>query len=1135
MPTKTTPVNWTEIAAAFATPPREFSPVPIWWWSGDRLERGRMRWQMEQLIAGGVYNVVILNLAPTSPLYGADPDQPAFMSDAWWEIFLGVCEDARAIGMRLWFYDQIGFSGANLQGELVRAEPSFAGQSLASLMTEGESRLELECPFEGTPLAAAYVPLNVDGSVGAPVAVPLDGRKAAADATGNKRLRLIYAIQRGFDYFNTAACDHLLDTVHREFERRARQFFGDVIVGSFQDELPTLPTWGAGFAAGFQALKGYDLRDHLMDLFEGQDDDAESVRRDYHDARALLAERAFFKPFFDWHRQFGLVCGFDQQGPARAGEPIGGVRLYADYLLTHRWYDAPGSDHHGSAKIHSSLAHLYDRPRVWIESFHSSGWGGTLEETFDWLLPWLRAGATLYNPHAVYYGTWGGWWEWAPPSTCWRQPYWRHYALFANAVSRLCYLLSQGSHVCDIAILYPTATIQASLTIERTLPDAETANRVYETLVGHMMFMEFQAGTLDADRRDFDVIDDASLQNAVVEGGALVVGAERFPVLILPACAVLEAATAARIIEFIEAGGMLFAVGSLPRHVLGGSPDALAQLFTSGRATFVASPDELPAALSALPRRVEAPVPVLQRRIDNQDVIFIPAAFPHASRSESAEATWLKAEYSFDPARYAASVTLRVRGASGTPHLWDVITGQRHPLPATVAGDVSIVEVPFDSSPAALVVFSSETAAPVPVPDFDAVFTFPDVWSCRLEPTLDNRYGDFTKPNTPGAPPVQTWAFAHAVAPEPPAEKDWQPVQATFGAYGEWTPTGAEDWRPAVYSLSRGIRKDALHVPTLGPKGHVPEEFLDFGAVAAGGGVRFRTGIWLDAPRALTLAIAAPARKQAGLNGQPLGSDVPGYLWQTPIQLNAGLNALEFTLTADTGGDLRAYWALVTDPAKFARPERMTAVDTPRRDSRLRFSLTFDIPFEPVEFTVQVSADSPCRVLVNGVEAGRQGGFDPYASLARVQPYTVRSAHQGSNTITLDVQDIGAVAVALADGLIRGAGGESLTITYVAGGQARRWRCSASRSSRLARRRRRATRRMVPLDAAPRRDRNPPAGRGRGALVGRWRFPLHRPAQGTSRPYCASRTNRLAARRAGARQNRRRHLHRARHLRNGRR
>src|SRR5665811_1713298 len=209
--------------------------------------------------------------------------------------------------------------------------------------------------------------------------------------------------------------------------------------------------WSTQLAREFERIHGYDLVPLLDGLWEDIDGLEERVRRDYHATRASLAERAIFKPLFDWHDQRGMIAGVDQQNPARAGDPEGGVRIYADYMKTHRWYGAPGSDHHGEAKIHSSLAHLYGRDRVWLEAFHTSGWGGTLEETFDWLLPWLRGGVTLYNPHATYYGTRGGWFEWAPPSTDWRQPYWSHYRIFADAVGRLSWLLGSGVHACDVA------------------------------------------------------------------------------------------------------------------------------------------------------------------------------------------------------------------------------------------------------------------------------------------------------------------------------------------------------------------------------------------------------------------------------------------------------------------------------------------------------------------------------------------------------------------------------------------------------------------------------------------------------------------------------------------------------------
>lgn len=1066
-----------ELARHFAEPPKAFSPVPIWWWSGDRLTRERLRWQMERLVAGGVYNAVVLNLAPTGPLYGSDPDRPAFLSDAWWDLFEGACKDAEDLEMRLWFYDQIGFSGANLQAELVRRDGTFSGESLETLTAEGEGTLELACPSEGLPLAAFYKPLE-EGEHVPPSRVPLEGSVARVESERQGRLRLVYSIKRGFDYFNREACATLFDTVHGAFERRLSRYFGRVIVGSFQDELPNLGTWSPAFAEAFRRRKGYDLRETLFALWEGVSEQAETVRADYQEVRAVLAEEAFFKPLFSWHERHGLLCGFDQQGPARSGQPLGTVQLYADYLRTHRWFGAPGSDHHGNSKIHSSLAHLYGRERVWIEAFHSSGWGGTLEETFDWLLPWLGAGATLYDPHAVYYSTWGGWWEWAPPSTCWRQPYWRHYPIFAAAVSRLCYLLSQGEHVCDIGVLHPTTTVQANLTaygsplasgmsneellvnydkIKRSATHrAEMANDVYEELVGSMMFLTSKPGVLERDRRDFDVLDDASLQRGEIMDGRLKIGGELYSVVILPACTTLEAPTAEKLIAFAEGGGMLISVGDTPQLVLGDSTllKKLQALFEHDKAQLVAAAEKLPDALRSLERLIDAPVPTLHRCVDDAEIIYIPSVFPHASRTEDAAATWLKANYSFDPSRYARTMTVSVKGFEGQPELWDPLSGERVALSSTRRGDRTEVTVPFDRGPVAILVWSdaASDAALQAVGKETELQTLPPEWDFTLEPTLDNRYGDFDKPNYEGAPPVQTWTFAHSS--ETPGAGDIErpaqtaatdrTVHATFGRYGWWTgpcpeaalPKSAAKlelplaagWREAVYSLQRGIYKDPLHVPTLGPKGHVPEEFLAFGKVAAGEGVQYRTVIPSPEERTMHLALGAAAQKTVWLNGAPLSEDDGGYLWFAPVTLGAGANLLEFRLIAEAETDLRAYFAFVADLGTFARPERMTIPEAPKKDSRVVFSLDLDVPFTPESLTVQVAADATCAVSLNGQELGRQGGFDPYYSLARVQPYTTQKVQPGRNSLRIEVQDTGQPMSVLADGMLEGTDGESSTL-----------------------------------------------------------------------------------------------------------
>jgi len=682
-----------ELDKRFDDPARSFSPVPIWWWSGEKLDAQRLRWQLERFAEGGVYNLLILNLAPSGPLYGSDSDDPLFFSEEWWTMFRGVCEDARVLGMHLWFYDQFGFSGANMQARLVTQHPAFAGQALERIACDVEGTGMLECPEAGTPLAACVISIDEQGQpIGELSPLPVHGKSVTWQGSGTHRLMLFYSIESGFDYFNVSACQALLTMVHGAYEAHVGDFFGNVIVGTFQDELAAMPMWSRDFAQAFRARCGYDLLPHLPALWEDYGEQAQRVRHDYHATRSALAEMALFMPLFQWHQERGLICGFDQQGPARAGYPIQSVQLYADYPRTHRWYTAPGSDHHGEAKIHSSLAHLYDRPRVWIEAFHSSGWGGTLEETFDWLLPWLRAGATLYDPHAVYYSTRGGWWEWAPPSTDWRQPYWKHYHVFAQTISRLCSVLTLGHHVCDIGVLFPTTTVQAGLRLDGFNQDAQAAHDLYLRLVGKMHWYKTEPGVLDRACRDFDVLDDASIQRGEAQDGQLHVGEERYRVIILPGCTVLEDETAARLVEFVEGGGTLVAVGSIPHLSVGttGGSAGLQQLtvlFERGRASIVSTPEEVVPLLAAVPAQIGVAVPTVVRRIGQATVVFVPAISPRATRMRSeqeagVEAAWFNVDYTFDPSTYHRVLTVRVRGIQEAPELWEPYSGSKYLLEA---------------------------------------------------------------------------------------------------------------------------------------------------------------------------------------------------------------------------------------------------------------------------------------------------------------------------------------------------------------------------------------------------------------------------------------------------------------------
>ncbi|MEU3186053.1 hypothetical protein ABZ707_17895 [Streptomyces sp. NPDC006923] len=1048
------------IAAALAGPPRAFSPTAIWWWSGERLDRTRLRDQLERFAAGGVYNLVLLNLAPSGPLFGADADDPPFMSDQWWALLEGVCEDACELGVSLWFYDQLGFSGADLQARLVDKQPAHAGRRLERVRALTDGTGQLRCPARGRSVAGHAEPVDGDGrTTGPAIPVAMDGPVLRAPGPGRWRLTLHHHVAAGFDYLGTDACAALLDRVHGAFERRLGHRLGTVVVGSFQDELPALPTWSEGFADAFLRLRGYDLTRCLDALYDDSaHPETHRVRHDYQRTRAELAEEAFFRPLAAWHDRHGLLVGCDQQDPARAGHPVAGVELYADYARTHRWFSAPGSDHHGDARIHSSLAHLYGRPRTWIEAFHSTGWGGTLEETFDWLLPWLRAGATLYNPHAVYYTTKGGWWEWAPPATDWRQPYWVHHRVFADAVSRLCAVLSLGRHLCDLAILLPTSTAQAGAALDGVSPAAVRAQEVYLELVGDMTWFRTRPGVVDRLGLDADVIDDASVARARVrdtgDGARLCVADEAYAAIVLPACTVLEQDTARRLVEFASAGGTVIALGAPPGHVVGpGGPAALEAVracFADGRAVLVPSSDGLAEALAgAPPPAVRASVPALARRVDDATVVFLTAASPRATRAavaapdeRGAALGWLDARYDFDPERYARGARVRVRDAGGPAVLLDPFGGAPRTVPVRPAGDdprAVEADVSFDTGPAAVLVFPARTAGDAGTGDHpEAPPTQPRGggagpavlveipsgadWDMTLVPTLDNTWGDFARPATgpPGGPAVtECRRFRHRteaagedgprggravadLADDDPA-RPW--VHATFGPRAVLLGPDGGIRSVLEWSDSRGIHKDPVHRAVLGPKGHVPEEFVRIGPTSAGTLARVRVELLLDEAFDGYLAVGAAAAKTARLGGVPVALDDRGHLAMGPVRRSAGRYLLELDLTPDQDIDLRAHMALVRDPGRYRRPEWILAAGPPGDGHRAVVGTTLTLTEVPARAVIQVAATGSCVLRVNGRVAGAQGGFDPYAEHAvpRVRRHEVAAAlRPGDNEITVE-------------------------------------------------------------------------------------------------------------------------------------
>ncbi|MFD0855942.1 hypothetical protein ACFQ07_27130, partial [Actinomadura adrarensis] len=413
--------------------------------------------------------------------------------------------------------------------------------------------------------------------------------------------------------------------------------------------------------------------------------------------------------------------------------------------------------------------------------------------------------------------------------------------------------------------------------------------------------------------------------------------------------------------------------------------------------------------------RVEAPVPALVREVDGATLVFVTASDSMSSRvavgrpdERGIDLGWLDVTYDFDPERYHRNVRVRVQDVTGPAYLASPFGGPLRPLPTVEGPSWAEVVVPFDDAPAALLIFpgcgegTKQEPVERPVSELDLGAT----WDMELVPTLDNAWGDFARPS--GEMPVlERWQLWHR------ADDDdvWKAVHATFGPHAIWSSAADRQWQPVTYSDSRGIHKDPIHRAVLGPKGHVPEEFLNFGNVPAGREVVLRTSMTVPAPGGF-LAVGAAAAKTLFLNGETIPLTGHGYLAMSETPLAPGSYTLELRLVPDEDVWLRGHLSITTDPARCIRPEWMTVTGAPRPGAQVAF--TTELPPGTLPSLLQVASAAACRVLVDGVEIGRQGGFEPYAEqdTPRVGRYELPSGHR----LTLVLTENETPATVLLDG-----------------------------------------------------------------------------------------------------------------------
>lgn len=829
----------------FMNPPASYGEVAFFWWQGDAVTREKLTWILDQLEGHHVCGLQINYAHGDSGgrIYGLTmPSKPHPLSEEWWELVKWFEGEARRRGMSISLSDYtLSTPGQqSYTDELLREHPEFEGQLLVRVRPGEALNPEYHdfrplCETPGCTIAAVRVPYSLN---------PMHPRLGEAVA----------------------------DKFFGEFERRMPGECGMGINFFFSDELDFRVRgllWSDEFRQEFERLKGYDIVPRLCDLFDDAVDRAVKTRLDYYDVVVRLSEDGYFRPMYEWHQQRGMTFGCDHGGRGRD------VTEFGDYFRTMKWNQGPGNDQPFLSsdviknKVNSSIAHLYERPRTWLEGFHSSGWQTSSADVADAIFRNFATGQNLLSLHGLYYSTHGSMWEWAPPCNHHHMPYWAEMEPLLACSQRLSWLLTRGKHRCDVAIVYPVAAMEA---------DARRGRRAVDCAFGTGEY-------LYAHGVDFDFIDFESIERAEIAGDELRVAGERYLTVVVPDMQAVRFGMMEKLAAFARAGGHVVILGDAPTASdrVGAQDELLAALVCEIERTQprLAGPEELMRALRArhAPDVLLPEGSYFQHRVIDGEDMFMIYGVPEG-----------------------AELGLR---AQGRPVLLDPFSGRRWALRALRCEDGmtylsmearfgGLMLVLFDDGQAALEELYSGPYADI---------RFEGEWQCELAPTLDNRFGDYRLPASEGALGADARRFTVSY----PGRAD-EEAQYSFGTYfhvyeGEADEAAlsrldapGEGFRPYVCSLREGVPGDAGPQHSYhGLKGHVSDDFIALGKkelLNCGSNSRYvgegpyylLTHLRADADCRVRFDVGPVAPERVWLDHEPIGLE--------PRALSAGLHTL---------------------------------------------------------------------------------------------------------------------------------------------------------------------------------------------------------------------------------------------------
>ena len=529
-----------DLHALFADPPREFGIMPFWFLNDDLDENEIIR-QIREMHAKGFGGFIPHARVGLSRRVG-------YLTDEWFHLMRVATEEAARLDMKVVLYDEGSYPSGSAAGRVVAENPEFAARCIVPLSTtvdgpaEGYWRPNRSRFMQDRILCIVQARMVDDDTIDPATATLLqmedgDGEIVRYDVPeGRWKLMAVLSAYSGgiirgvHDEDDEAhalapAAGNIMDPdsvacfirhTHDGYYRHLKEYFGTTVVAMFTDEpnpLGRSPKRGPGprpFTTDFEKdLAQYwpeDILTWLPALWTNYGERTEEFRSRYHRAYHDRIEWVFYGAQSAWCEEHGITL----TGHPEQSNEMGCLKYFQWPGQDMVWrYVVPGNEsgvegpHSVAAKAATSAAALYGRDRIASEALGAYGWKLTLDEA-KWVVDWhMVRGNNLFFLHALFYSIRDRRAYESEPDLGVHNVWWPYFRELGDYMRRVCWLLTDGEEVCDVAVL--------------TDPNKMSWEAARE---------------LQQEQIDYLFIDDAAARHAETDGGVLRIGKGAFRVVV---------------------------------------------------------------------------------------------------------------------------------------------------------------------------------------------------------------------------------------------------------------------------------------------------------------------------------------------------------------------------------------------------------------------------------------------------------------------------------------------------------------------------------------------------------------------------------------------------------------------------